>query len=288
MNDKLEELLNKTNSNALNYDVNSDNLYLYAAITEPKSINKESLINFFGDNLYKPNKEGDYLTHLLCRNAFIGSLNFEKTTKLFSFIYELISPNLPGKTTCSSIMEFMICSLDRLEIKVEDYLAYLLNLHYLNKYDFSYQDSYGYNLSVYFLIPFILGNPDVVKVVSENKVRYNFDDFLGWKNGQSKKLYDECIEYSKYGEPGSINHVSIDTIIHLYETRKSQLIPNFKLNEKFIKTYNYNELRAMYKEYFDMVDFILDSYSYLSKSYSAFIEEEKIMLLKLDKGGKKK
>ena len=288
MNNKLEELLNKTNSNALNYDVNSDNLYLYAAITEPKSINKESLINFFGDNLYKPNKEGDYLTHLLCRNAFIGSLNFEKTTKLFSFIYELISPNLPGKTTCSSIMEFMICSLDRLEIKVEDYLAYLLNLHYLNKYDFSYQDSYGYNLSVYFLIPFILGNPDVVKVVSENKVRYNFDDFLGWKNGQSKKLYDECIEYSKYGEPGSINHVSIDTIIHLYETRKSQLIPNFKLNEKFIKTYNYNELRAMYKEYFDMVDFILDSYSYLSKSYSAFIEEEKIMLLKLDKGGKKK
>ena len=46
MNNKLEELLNKTNSNALNYDVNSDNLYLYAAITEPKSINKESLINF--------------------------------------------------------------------------------------------------------------------------------------------------------------------------------------------------------------------------------------------------
>ena len=33
MNNKLEELLNKTNSNALNYDVNSDNLYLYAAIT---------------------------------------------------------------------------------------------------------------------------------------------------------------------------------------------------------------------------------------------------------------
>ena len=288
MNNKLEELLNKTNSNALNYDVNSDNLYLYAAITEPKSINKESLINFFGDNLYKPNKEGDYLTHLLCRNAFIGSLSHEKTTKLFSFIYELISPNLPGKTTCSSIMEFMICSLDRLEIKVEDYLAYLLNLHYLNKYDFSCQDSYGYNLSVYFLIPFILGNPDVMKVVSKNKVRYNFDDFLGWENGQSKKLYDECIEYSEYGEPGLINHVSIDTIIHLYETRKSQLISNFKLNEKFIKTYDYNKLRAMYKEYFDMVGFILDSYSYLSKSYSAFIKEEKNILLKLDKGDKKK
>ena len=196
MNNKLEELLNGTNSNTHNYDTNLDNLYLYAAITEPKSINKESLINFFGDNLYKPNKEGDYLTHLLCRNAFIGSLSHEKTTKLFSFIYELISPNLPGKTTCSSIMEFIICSLERLEIKVEDYLAYLLNLHYLNKYDFSYQDSYGYNISVYFLLAFVLIKKDIIKLFKSSKVLYNFFDFLGCQDGKSKKIYDDTVSFS--------------------------------------------------------------------------------------------
>ena len=75
---KLEELLNSININI--HEVNLENLYLYAAITKEEDINKESLINFFGENLYKPNKDGEYLTHILCSHAFIGSLNFTKTT----------------------------------------------------------------------------------------------------------------------------------------------------------------------------------------------------------------
>ena len=285
MNNRLEELLNGTNSNTHNYDVNLDNLYLYAAITEPKNINKESLINFFGDNLYKPNKEGDYLTHLLCRNAFIGSLSLEKTTKLFSFIYELISPNLPGKTTCSSIMEFMICSLDRLEIKVEDYLAYLLNLHYLNKYDFSYQDSYGYNLSVYFLLAFVLIKKDVMKLFRSSKVLYNFFDFLGCQDGKSKKIYDDTVSFSPYNKQAY--GLNIGAIIDLYKKRKEKFDVDFDSNEK-IKC-NRELIQSNFTEYYQIFSELFESYCVVPKSYSNFLKDNE-MILKLNKnkkGGKK-
>ncbi len=203
---KLEELLNSININI--HEVNLENLYLYAAITKEEDINKESLINFFGENLYKPNKDGEYLTHILCSHAFIGSLNFTKTTKLFSFIYELINPNLPGKNSCSSIMEFIVCSLDRLELNTASYLKYLLNLHYLNNYDIFYSDIYGYELSVYLLTAFILGNSQIMLLFNnETEVSYDLKSLFVQPNNASLNMHVEFIRrYNERGNPRDVLH----------------------------------------------------------------------------------
>lgn len=245
---KLEELLNSININI--HEVNLENLYLYAAITKEEDINKESLINFFGENLYKPNKDGEYLTHILCSHAFIGSLNFIKTTKLFSFIYELINPNLPGKNSCSSIMEFIVCSLDRLELNTSSYLKYLLNLHYLNNYDIFYSDIYGYELSVYLLTAFALGSSEIMLLFNnETEVSYDLKSLFAHPNNISLNMHVEFIgRCNERCDPRDVLHgkemeKSIELFKQIKESRDFTCYPDYpytELDEDWEWSWEYN------------------------------------------------
>lgn len=104
----IDEIVNVCNIQTHDYyPINFTNLNLYMRLTNINDINKESLENFFGNNLYKKNETQEYLTHVLSRHAFRECLTIEKTTKLYEIIYELISPNLPAwPYGTSSIVEF--------------------------------------------------------------------------------------------------------------------------------------------------------------------------------------
>lgn len=83
----IDEIVNVCNIQTHEYyPINFTNLNLYMRLTNINDINKESLENFFGNNLYKRNETQEYLTHVLSRHAFREGLTIEKATKLYEII----------------------------------------------------------------------------------------------------------------------------------------------------------------------------------------------------------
>ena len=143
----IDEIVNVCNPQTHEYyPINFTNLNLYMRLTNINDINKESLENFFGDNLYKRNETQEYLTHVLSRHAFREGLTIEKTTKLYEIIYELINPNLPAwPYGTSSIVEFFFCSLPPLYFKTNieftiSFLKFLFRINVKNNFDVNYTD----------------------------------------------------------------------------------------------------------------------------------------------------
>lgn len=156
----------------LYHDVSDKNLDIYLCQTDAADINLNTLQNFFGDGLFNPNIQGEYLTNILARNAFKGACNLEKTTKLFSFIYEVINPNYPGKTCgLCSLMEFILLSYKGLDIITDgkfafNYFIWLLNKNLESGFDINYRDS-SYN---HFLVYCTLTSfsPSIFSSISSN------------------------------------------------------------------------------------------------------------------------
>mgnify|MGYP004510455177 FL=1 len=175
--ENLAELYNKTQFNNDNeHKVNLQNLMTYMAINDINTITKDSLISFFGDNLTKPNKNGEFLTNILACHAFRGSCTIEKTTKLFSFIYEIINPNLPGKTCgLCSLVEFIILSsrilqqndkyycLEKKNNKLYSdneyisYIEFLLRINIKNGLDLKSADYFGHSVIFYIALICLYG-----------------------------------------------------------------------------------------------------------------------------------
>lgn len=143
----LERLLNEEKLPNFYHDVNATNFNIYLCQTNVDDINFNTLHDFFGDGLFSPNIQGEYLTNILARSAFKGACNLEKTTKLFSFIYDVINPNYPGKTcNLCSLMEFVLLSYNGLIITTDkafalNYFLWLLNKNLEAGFDINYRDS---------------------------------------------------------------------------------------------------------------------------------------------------
>ena len=143
----LERLLNEEKLPNFYHDVNATNFNIYLCQTNVDDINFNTLHDFFGDGLFSPNIQGEYLTNILARSAFNGACNLEKTTKLFFFIYDNINPNYPGKTcNLCSLMEFILLSYKGLVLTTDkefalDYFLWLLNKNLEAGFDINYRDS---------------------------------------------------------------------------------------------------------------------------------------------------
>ena len=161
----------------LYHDVNDTNLNIYLCQTSIDDINLNTLCNFFGDGLISPNIQGEYLTNILARNAFKGACNLEKTTKLFSFIYEVINPNYPGKTcNLCSLMEFVLLSYRGLAIITSNnfafkYFIWLLNNNLKAGFDINYRDSCYNHFLVYCTLTSFQLNYD-------DNLSANFEDMI--------------------------------------------------------------------------------------------------------------
>lgn len=185
----------RSNDSSSIHEVNASNLSIYMASNNVENITKESLQKFFGNNLTHPNKNGEYLTNILACRAFRGSCTIEKTTKLFSFIYEIINPNLPGKTLeLCSIIEFLMLSASILtylgyyydektdsNLNYEncfDYLEFMLQINIKNGLDLRNRDCLGYSiifhLSMFLVVTNQSGNVERLC----NKKKINLLDYL--------------------------------------------------------------------------------------------------------------
>lgn len=161
----LERLLNEEKLPNFYHDVNATNFNIYLCQTNVDDINFNTLHDFFGDGLFSPNIQGEYLTNILARSAFKGTCNLEKTTKLFSFIYDVINPNYPGKTcNLCSLMEFVLLSYKGLVLTTNenfacDYFLWLLNNNLEAGFDINYRDScYNHFLIYCTLVSFCVGS----------------------------------------------------------------------------------------------------------------------------------
>ena len=151
----LDRLLKKEQIRLFNHDVNDTNLNIYLCQNEVDNINLDTLRDFFQDGLFESNIRGEHLTNILARNAFKGACTLEKTTKLFSFIYEVINPNYPGKTCgLCSLMEFVLLSYEGLVRVTNNSFAFKYFLWLINKnleagFDINYRDSCYNHFLVY-------------------------------------------------------------------------------------------------------------------------------------------
>lgn len=143
----IEEIVSMGETKKLQYyPVSFNNLNIYMHITKTEEISKESLENFFGDNLYYPNDNNVYLTHILAGCAFRLGLTPEKTVKLFKIIYGMLDPNLPGghygkasitafftgKTTYTLMRHGLEFGLD--------FLKFIYRMNIQNGFDINYTD----------------------------------------------------------------------------------------------------------------------------------------------------
>ena len=143
----IEEIVSmEENEKKLNNPVNFNSLNMYMHTTKTDEITKESLKYFFGDNIYCPNDDNEYLTHILARNAFRQGLTPGKTVKLFKIIYEMLNPNLPGgrygKASITSLFtDTTTCTLTRhgLEFGL-DFLKFIYRINIQNGFDINYTD----------------------------------------------------------------------------------------------------------------------------------------------------
>lgn len=129
------------------YPVDFNNLNIYMRTTKTDEISKESLESFFGDNLYYPNKDNEFLTHILAGLAFRQGLTPEKTVKLFKIIYEMLDPNLPGRCygKASITMFFTKTTtymLTRYGLEFGlDFLKFIYRINIQNGFDINYTDA---------------------------------------------------------------------------------------------------------------------------------------------------
>lgn len=137
------------NQKQLNNYIDFDNLNMYMHTTKTDEITKESLKYFFGDNIYCPNDDNEYLTHILARNAFRQGLTPEKTVKLFKIIYEMLDPNLPGgRYDEASITKFFTATTtymfmrNGLEFGL-DFFKFIYRMNIQNGFDINYTNARG-------------------------------------------------------------------------------------------------------------------------------------------------
>lgn len=131
------------------YPVNFNNLNIYMRTTKTDEINKESLESFFGDNLYYPNKDNEFLTHVLANRAFRQGLTPEKAVNLFKIIYEMLDPNLPGgRYGEASITKFFTATTTYMFLRngLEfglDFFKFIYRMNIQNGFDINYTDRRG-------------------------------------------------------------------------------------------------------------------------------------------------
>ena len=200
------------------FPVNFNSLNTYMHITKPDEITKESLENFFGDNLYYPNNDNVYLTHILASWAFRQGLTLEKTIKLYKIIYEMLDPNLPGGsygeasiTTCFIETTTYMLTRNGLEFGI-DFLKFIYRMNIQNGFDINYTDARNLNFISYVK----LVDKYLNLIYKENKISPKFSYLNCIKENLNSQ--EIIFNFQNFYNDYHVDRLSYDDLINIFET----------------------------------------------------------------------
>lgn len=200
------------------YPVNFNSLNTYMHITKPDEISKESLENFFGDNIYCSNNDNVYLTHILASCAFKQGLTPEKTVKLFKIIYEMLDPNLPGGrygeasiTTFFTETTTYMLTRNGLEFGL-DFFKFIYRMNIQNGFDINYTDARRLHFISYVKIV----DKYLNLIYKENKIwpKFSYLNCIKENLNSQEIIFNFQDIYNDY----NIKCLSSNDIINIFET----------------------------------------------------------------------
>lgn len=235
------------------YPVNFNNLNIYMRTTKPDEISKESLESFFGDNLYYPNKNNEFLTHILAGRAFRQGLTPEKTVKLFKIIYEMLDPNLPGgnygkasiTTFFTETPTYMLTKHD-LEFGL-DFFKFIYRMNIQNGFDINYTDARNLHFIAYVkIVDKFLSL--IYKEYEKSKISPKFSYLNYIKDNLNNQ--EIIFSYQDFHNDYEIAFIDRTDIIELFSTKDfdyDELFGNYSYNNKCARIQNMERKGQLYQ-----------------------------------------